>query len=290
MNDIICVYHKMDLDGKCSAAIIKKKYPNCILVPYNYGDSFDYDLCKNKKVIMVDCSLQPFQLMIKLSNICDLTWIDHHKTGIEEYNNVKNNFPNIFKHMNLEAFLDNGSAGCELSWNWAFPDKKLPKAVFLLGRYDVWDLKADVDVENFQCGMKLCEALPEDDLWNDLFENKNNILENIVKDGCLIKQYIQQHNKQLAKSSFETEFDGLYCICLNSPGGNSHMFDSVYNPLHHQAMLVYYNTGKHWTVSLYSTRPDVDVGNFAKQHGGGGHKNAAGFQLKKLPKILMPRE
>jgi nanoRNase/pAp phosphatase (c-di-AMP/oligoRNAs hydrolase) len=37
-----------------------------------------------------------------------------------------------------------------------------------------------------------------------------------------------------------------------------------------------------------STRKDIDVGAVARNQGGGGHKGAAGFQLKQLPPELMP--
>ena len=38
-----------------------------------------------------------------------------------------------------------------------------------------------------------------------------------------------------------------------------------------------------WTVSLYSTKSDIDVSIIAKNYGGGGHKGASGFQCKELP-------
>ena len=40
---------------------------------------------------------------------------------------------------------------------------------------------------------------------------------------------------------------------------------------------------KLWNVSLYSTKEDVDCGAICKSFGGGGHKGAAGFQVKELP-------
>jgi nanoRNase/pAp phosphatase (c-di-AMP/oligoRNAs hydrolase) len=37
------------------------------------------------------------------------------------------------------------------------------------------------------------------------------------------------------------------------------------------------------TVSLYSTKPEIDCGEIARTFGGGGHKGAAGFQCTELP-------
>ncbi len=39
---MICFYHSADLDGACSAAIIKLKHPECVLAPINYGNDFPW--------------------------------------------------------------------------------------------------------------------------------------------------------------------------------------------------------------------------------------------------------
>ena len=39
--------------------------------------------------------------------------------------------------------------------------------------------------------------------------------------------------------------------------------------------------GDTWNIGLYSTK--IDVGEIAEEFGGGGHKGAAGFIVKKLP-------
>jgi nanoRNase/pAp phosphatase (c-di-AMP/oligoRNAs hydrolase) len=46
-------------------------------------------------------------------------------------------------------------------------------------------------------------------------------------------------------------------------------------------MFVY--DGRMFTVSVYSTNPNIDCGAICKKYGGGGHKGAAGFQCKELP-------
>lgn len=36
-----CFYHSKDLDGKCSGAIVKYKFPDCNMIGIDYGDKFD---------------------------------------------------------------------------------------------------------------------------------------------------------------------------------------------------------------------------------------------------------
>ena len=42
----ICFYHKADLDGVCSAAIVKHFVPECELYGIDYGDEYPWDLVR----------------------------------------------------------------------------------------------------------------------------------------------------------------------------------------------------------------------------------------------------
>jgi nanoRNase/pAp phosphatase (c-di-AMP/oligoRNAs hydrolase) len=49
-------------------------------------------------------------------------------------------------------------------------------------------------------------------------------------------------------------------------------------------MLVFGFTNGNWTVSMYTDKPDINVGLIAKKYGGGGHVGASGFQcIGELP-------
>ena len=67
------VYHKRDLDGKCSGAIAVKWHEEenlpYELVPYDYGEPFPWDkITKADTVYMLDVSLQPYEEMYKLNS------------------------------------------------------------------------------------------------------------------------------------------------------------------------------------------------------------------------------
>ena len=102
-----CFYHSADLDGHCSGAIIKRKYPECEMIGINYGQDFPWRSIEAKdQVFMVDFSLQPFTDMIRLQGMCNLTWVDHHQTAISDAR--KHNFT-------PDGRLAIGMAGCELT-------------------------------------------------------------------------------------------------------------------------------------------------------------------------------
>ena len=79
-----CYYHNADLDGICSAAIIKRRYPSCQLIGVNYGDNIAPDVNKNEIVYIVDFSFD-LDTMETLNEKGNLIWIDHHRDVITRY-------------------------------------------------------------------------------------------------------------------------------------------------------------------------------------------------------------
>jgi len=140
----ICFYHKADLDGVCSAAIVKHFVPDCELYGIDYGDEFPWallncpecggfggvvvgqnpnngeaviDQCPRcvtyadcaetrRTVYMVDFSLKP-DGMKRLAEVSDLVWLDHHKTCEALWNEI-----------NPLGMFRTNYAACELTWVW----------------------------------------------------------------------------------------------------------------------------------------------------------------------------
>lgn len=296
-------FHSADLDGQCSAAILRRFFPEAQLIGINYGQPFPWDdIDPNEPVWMVDFSLQPFEDMIRLANLATLIWIDHHKTAIDE---------SLSRHINLAipGLRADGVAACELVWkyiqNTVMRDKKekeaLPFAVYLLGSYDVWRNKDEAfwsdEVLPFQYGMRMEDTHPEnDDLWSVLLRDINGEEDTVETEetafeiaqicgtGERIIEYIKQSDAKYMRAAAHTVMlDGLKCLAINRLLANSLVFESMWDPNKYDAMLAYGFRGKQWTVSLYSDRDDIDVGDVAKRRGGGGHKGAAGFQCATPP-------
>jgi len=274
-----CFFHSADLDGHSSGAIVNQANNyNVELFGINYGDLFPWEKITdpNEKVYMVDFALQPFSDMQKLNKMCKLIWIDHHTSAIEE----------AHKQQFIASggqILEVGKGACELVWNYFYQDIE-NEVVRLLGRYDVWDLQPNT--LELQQGIRLFDTWPTNNtLWKTLLGlDYKNKLDQIIENGKLILQKQNQDNKAYAKScSFETELDGLKCIAINKGLTNSQLFKSVYNPKYHDAMLTFVWRKSQWTISLYTDHSNIDVSIICKSRGGGGHKQAAGFQCDKLP-------
>lgn len=268
----LCFYHD-DMDGKCAGAIANQAYPGMDLRPIQYGQTISLDDIRGRDVYMVDFCLQPFYLMEELAESCYLVWIDHHKSAIETARSR-----GFVCH---DMLIRIGTAGCELSWEYFFGNIPMPRAVHLLGRYDVWD-HSDADTLPFQYAMRTYSLPPDAHAWWEcLFEIED--LSPRVHDGQTILLYVQNHNAEYARHAFEVELDELHCIALNRMCTNSQAFDTIYDPKKHDAMLTFGWRNGQWTVSLYATKDKIDVSVLAKKYGGGGHKGAAGFQCVALP-------
>lgn len=232
----ICFYHKADLDGVCSAAIVKHFVPECELYGIDYGETFPWELAEyrassarevgdfKRTVYMVDFSL-PAEDMRRLAEISKLIWIDHHKTAIDAYEATGPN-PFIFGVRRTDL------AACELCW-WALGQNSradneqipTPEAVRLLGRYDVWDKdnpEWKSKIMPFQYGCRAIVGIynPLSPNWQMLFERRQNDYEpwGVLELGDAILRYqAEQNHRAMETGAHElclydiAFFDGIGC-------------------------------------------------------------------------------
>jgi len=268
-----CYYHEADLDGKCSAAIVKYFNPDVKLIAWNYNKKFDFTeyIKKSYTVCMIDVSL-PFKEMLKLRDLTSLIYIDHHKTILDQ-----------LKGFTFNGIQDETTAACILTWKY-FSLEPVPSAVDLLGMYDVWDI-SDYTLY-FQYAMRALDGEPDSDIWPWLFKHPSiKDLENIIESGKMIYDYQEKQDIMSHHSMIQFKFRGLNVLALNRLAGSSLIFQ------HHQLytlsdiLMVFGWNGK-WKVSMYTTKDEIDVGEICKEFGGGGHKKASGFFAVELPKEI----
>ena len=276
-----CFYHSADLDGKCSGAIVRHEFPDCEMIGINYGQPFPWDRIEPGELIfMVDFSL-PIADMKRLNELACLTWIDHHKTALEEA--ARESF--TARNHKLEI----GRAGCELTWEYLHATlQEIPRAVFLLGRYDVWRHHEHPGALEFQYGMRMHDCSPENKmLWDILLDAETDILlvDQIIDTGETLLEYERRQNDiYITALGFDVEWEGLRFIAVNKGLVSSLLFASVWDPGKYDAMLSFYrNRHGSWTVSVYTDTAGIDASAICKRHGGGGHVGAAGFQCDELP-------
>ena len=275
VGNVKCFYHD-DLDGFCSGAIVQLKYPHAKCMKIDYGDSFDWNsIDKTDTVFMVDFGLQPFDEMLKLNQMCNLIWIDHHDTALtnQEKSGIK-----------LQGLQRLGSAGCELTWEYLFPNESMPRFVSLLGDYDEWrnqdKEKWNNEVMPFEYAMQGYSEenlQPNSHLWLELDDEKIN---KIIENGKTIIGFLTKYNKEATqKYAYTIELEGFKFLCLNTPHRGSFLVESTYKEDKYDGVMIWRYNGNNCTFSFYTTKDNVHVGNIAQKYGGGGCAKAAGGSM-----------
>lgn len=281
---MLCIYHLADHDGKGSAAIVKSVYPEIELYGFNHDMEVPYELiAKHDMIVVCDIAL-PLDYMFELSEKKDFTWIDHHVSVINKYEERLQQGAKPIKGLRKV-----GTAAIELTWNYFYPDRQVPLGVELLAKNDLFEL-SDPRVRSFEYAMQSYGVNnPADLIWKSIFDGSLDINE-MVQDGDRILAWINVRNFRLARMmAFEAEFEGLKCICANMPQGYSSFFDSLENIKDYDVMINFYmNKNRHWSLSFYTSKANVDVSKIAEKFGGGGHKGAAGAsKLPQLPEFIV---
>jgi len=298
-----CFYHSSDLDGKCSAAIVKYKYPIADLYPIDYYNSVEirsetriyhfmdslrdsriknenvFSFTKEDIVIMCDFCFTDFNLMFFIKENCkNFIWLDHHYSAINK--SEKYNFE-------TNGILDEESSGCMLTWKYFFPEKDIPYCVNLIDKYDTGDFYFNDDVLPFEYGMRNQndkEILPNNlQFWTQLFENKE-LINRILNEGRICLRYQKKLNKKLLRNAFRSNFEGWRCVVVNSSQINSLFFNELEDRDKYDILIsCSLDVKGNWNISLYTEKPYINVAQIAEKYGGGGHKKAAGFKTKEFP-------
>lgn len=223
----VCIYHRVDLDGWMSAAIVKHWFitnnkesiianepightniiefrntngSNCNsleFIGFHYGDPIP-DLSEYDRVIMCDVSF-PKEEMDKLYHIKDFLWLDHHISAINNNNT------------HIKGIRDTKYAACELIWNYLFNAASMPEIVRLLGRYDSFGHKGTDEeqyVLEFQYGARqaINNYKTAYDFLNYCLEDYNDGKHDVIKDihtnGKAIYEYLCTEAKSDIRHGF----------------------------------------------------------------------------------------
>jgi hypothetical protein len=298
---IVCMYHKIDFDGKCSGAIVRHRYPDCELYGIDYGDKFDVDRIKGRDVIMVDYTLEKdneMQILDQESRM--LIWIDHHKTAltIEEQFDLEH-IPGIRQVSTdpndpMGNINKNRISGCELTWRYLFENRRLPYTIWLLGRYDIWD-KSDEKLWDevilpYQYGMRLQHAEPDDiDFWTPHLRSikTDQAVVDVLTAGKAALAYDENLSERIATGLwFPIEFKGFKFQAINRSHANSHCAKAIWNPEEYDAVMYFSRGPKIWKITMFTDKEGIDLYPLAKSMGGGGHSQACGFTLTNIMEIL----
>lgn len=294
---ILCIYHSRDLDGWCSAAIVKYYFStdasvDLVLFGWEYGDPIpEKEIEESASVIMCDISFPADKMFEIHQSGKDFTWIDHHKSSIKAVQlegdlpcDISRELGGIKDELGIHTYAgvrNTEYAACELTWKYFFIEN-MPNFVWWLGMYDSFrhkGTKYESDTLKFQYAARARWKKPEDfDYVFSLYDHKLIFDDRkMVREGKIIYKYLCTEAEQIYSNAFPITIKGHKFAIVNRERFNPINFGINYHKDGYEGFACFWFNGKKWAWSLYNDDSSVDVSKIASYYGGGGHKGAAGF-------------
>ena len=290
----ICVYHGGCDDGFGAALAVWKCWGDAVqFVPAGYSKPLGVD-CTNKHVIMVDFSLKRGAMEELGRAAASVIVLDHHKTAQAELHPWTLGDENVDLGAKLQdvgqnlalnqmegvlpilAYFCMNKSGARMAWEFCMPRVPVPALIAAVEDRDLWRF-AIPSTPKVSAALR---TLPHDfALWNGLTYGD---LGGLITEGEAV---LRGHNKNVSefiKNRYWTEIGGVRVPVVNVPYHYaSDCADAMLKAepdAPFRASWFVRADGKR-QFSLRSRDDRMDVSEIAKQFGGGGHRNAAGFEM-----------
>lgn len=256
----LIIYHKDCPDGFCSAFIAKKKYPEAKLLGVTYGELLPLADVSGNEVLVVDFSWKRGDSLALQSVAKSFRILDHHKTAEAELEGLD------------FATFDMNRSGATLTWDALFPNEPRPWYVDYVEDRDLWRWK----LPNSKEVSGYIMALPHTTEAWDILDQVN--FSDAVKGGEAIRLHIDHYIEKVVAQRSLGRLANHSAAIVNAAYPN---ISDVGNVLceHAEIGVGWFERGDGLMQFSLRSVGDLDVSAIAKTFGGGGHKNASGFQV-----------
>ena len=286
------IYHANCPDGFCSAYLFNKHFTEepgewaqdtMEFIPMHYGVEVDLDkFNKDDIVYLVDFSFKRPVLIDVAERVKSLWVLDHHKTAYNDLAGIDSSFGpgNIF------VYFDMSLSGAQLAYNYLKYGNPLvnesggyPTLVGYVADRDLWEFKL---LQSKEISMYIRSFAYEFNEWKSVEYNLNYYFDSCVLQGKAILRYQEQQIEQAVSHAVDMLIaipeKGTYIV----PAVNTTVnFSEVAGELAESRLLGiawFQRSDGKFQYSLRSRNEGADVSEIAKAFGGGGHRNAAGFE------------
>lgn len=266
----LCIYHGNCIDGFTAAWVVDKWSIEAEQAVEYFAGYYGQPApdCAGRDVIIVDFSYKRDELSKIVDECRSLIVLDHHKTAQEELGG----FP---RHHPIEVIFDMDRSGAGMTWDHFFPGIARPYVVGAVEDRDLWRFRLRGTKE---INAVLSAHEMTFDNWNKVIDG--NVEQMILAGETLLIKFNKDLAEQLKQGTMIRKVHGDDVpICnlhglYSSEGGNAMCKSSGA-----AFSVTWFDTKEHRKFSLRSTDEGRDVSAIAKEYGGGGHRNAAGFSL-----------
>tara|TARA_B100001093_G_scaffold83714_1_gene75207 strand:- start:7658 stop:8572 length:915 start_codon:yes stop_codon:yes gene_type:complete len=295
----LVIHHYPCADGELSAAIFKNFNNDKLIefIPWTHENK-DKNMLYIKEQVTKNNSLEIFFLDYcpDFSFICDIfknvskiIIIDHHEAACESFK--KSLISKSYE--NLEFIYDNSKSGCQLTWEYFYPNSKYPLSVKHIGNKDIWnweDNKTEPFTNEYPLYFQLSNNLtPEERLsiYNYILDCDENKFERIVEKGFLNIDKMRNECKSylpLAEIKFDSDCNDkklkIINISINKPHLTKYMIEFIQSEFPDADVLrLEKNKDDKIIYSLRSLKSEIRVDLLAQKYGGNGHPLASGYNI-----------
>lgn len=259
----LCIYHAKCDDGFGAAYAVWRKYGDDVeFFAGVHGDAPPN--VSGRDVIMVDFTYKRSVLETIIKKCKSLLILDHHKTAEADLQGLHEIQPNI------QVFFDMSRSGATMTWDHFFSKSTRPLLIEYVEDRDLWR-KAMPNGDEVSIALR---SYPQDfKVWHNLQ------VSTLIDEGRAIQRYYRTIVEDVKKNAGLFVWDGWTVPVVNAPWfmasevagelSEGHPFAATYS-ISPTGMVIY---------SLRSRVDGIDVSEIAKSYGGGGHPQAAGFQV-----------
>ena len=268
---MLVIYHRNCIDGFCCAYLLKTVFSDAIFYGYNYGDDLpDISLFEDHDVILADVSFPRDALEIRHAVAKSFIVLDHHKTAEENLRGLP------------YCRFDMTKCGAELVWDYLSPGTEPSVLVKYVGDGDLWKFLLPYSRQI----RAVLQATPHDfSLWALLDHDIRNKFQDLVTGGTWIERWtskiVAEANKKAEPIELFGRLGGIVnfsCKSLVSEVAGTIAETRDFGICWWKENDMYYYSMR--------ARNGQDISSIAKALGGGGHKQAAGFQGPFSPREL----
>lgn len=259
----LCIYHSPCIDGTAGAWVIRQALGDQVeFYPGVYGET-PPDV-SGRDVILVDFSYKREPLLTLIDQARSMLIIDHHKTAQHDLADLPGNVVCLF---------DMERSGAMLAWDHFFPDRQPPLLLDHVQDRDLWRFRLPMTREIMAAVFSYPATI---ETFDELQRRPTRELE---KEGAHLERKHHKDIDELLKACTRPMTIGGYTVpAANLPytmtsDAAGHLAEGM------PFAATYYDDENERVFSLRSHPSGLDVSEIARQYGGGGHRNAAGFRV-----------
>lgn len=258
----ICIYHGNCADGFGAAWVVRKALGEINFHPGKYQEP-PPDVT-GKDVVLVDFSYKRPVLMEMAEKANSILILDHHKTSAEDLVDLP---------ANVTAKFDMNRSGAMMTWEHFFPSKTPPPLLLHIEDRDLWRFA----LQNTRQIQANVFSFPYDfQVWDTLMATAPAAL--ATEGEAIERKHFKDIRELLGVTTRYMVIGGCRVPAANLPYTMSS--DAGHELAKGQPFAAcYWDTPEGRAFSLRSSDDGADVAEVAKQYGGGGHRNAAGFKV-----------